>query len=314
MVSPGSVLARTHQNWLTVFLLTGVLKGWVRQWRRNNVPLPNPHMKNVVALMVRIRSLEGLRPGSRLYTDMLAWVSFLAKESPTILRHALSIMPKHAQWFADVVETVAATGRVALLTQCLRAFQRWASREFQKEKIWQWVDDPAFATPRIARALLRMSCDVLIWAKEHGENRDLSRKLLQGKAIVATIDTIAHWLTTKMPDGNVLGIARKTRSCPAAAAAFRATPRYQAIQHVRKFRATVYLTCFFRRHVSLAKARAATRGDCPICWSPKILHALHGDIRHGMCHACMRRMQPTNLLDRCPMCRVSLREESYGGH
>jgi hypothetical protein len=310
-LSDATRAVRAQKRWTFVLLWTGLVKSWMREWRKNRVPLPEPRMENVVALTVRMRTLVPLHPAAQHYKQMLAWVSFLAKEAPAVLRKVLPLVPVQqkyrGQWSADLVETVVATGRVALLYERLWAFQH-VVMPLQKQKIWQWADDPIFATPRIARALMRMSCRVLDWAKGRDEDRGLSRKLLQSRAIVAAIDDIAPWLTTKMPDETVLGIARKTRSCPAAAAAFRATPRYQAIQCHRKFRATVYLTLFFRRHVSLAKARAATRGDCPICWAPKILQALHGDIRHGMCLSCMRGLQRKNMLDRCPMCRVSLRE------
>ena len=303
---------RAHKNWSFVLLWTALVKGWVRQWRLNKAALPEPCMENVAALTVRLRTLMPLQPATQHYKDMLSWVAFLAKESPTVLRRLLPLIPvqqKHkGAWAADLVEAVATTGRVVLLNERLWAFQH-SSMSLQKEKIWQWVDNPAFAIPRIARVLMSMSTRVLGWAKERGEDAGMTSKLLQGKAIVATIDDIAPWLANKMPDRTVLGVAAKTRSCPAVAAAMRSTPKYQAIQRIRKFRAAVYIALFVRRHVATGKVRTACRGDCPICFAPKILQPLHGDIRHGMCHRCMRKLQRKNMLEKCPMCRVSLREE-----
>jgi hypothetical protein len=290
-----------QRRWTSLYLWTGLVKSWMRQRATSRVPLPKPCMENVPALILRLKSLLP-GPGSQQYTDMLAWVAFLAKESPALLRRLLPILPRHTQWCIDVVETVATTGRVALLHERLHAFQRSADLITQREKIWQWATMQAFAIPRIVRSLLYIGCGIL---QTVGEDRRLGRKLLLSPTVIATIDHIAEWLSKKMPDFAVLNLGRK-KSCPAIASAIQTTSRFRSLQQIAIFRATVYLTLFFKRHVHPEKARTVYRGDCPVCWTPKILHPLHGDKRHGVCHRCIRRLQHKNMLDRCPLCRTDL--------
>lgn len=308
---------RAQKNWTFVLLWTGFMKSWVRKWRLSQVALPQPRMENVVAMIVHMRTMRPLTPGTRQYKDMLSWVAFLARESPIVFRKIqphIKVKPmRKGEWLADLVETVASTGRVKLLTERLWMFQKMGyTKSIQKEKIWKWADEPAFANPRITRALLRMSYNVLASAQSKGENiKSLRHDLLKGRAIVSTIDDIAPWLANRMDVKTLLSMT-KMHSCPAVSAvatAMRATARYQSIQRIRKFRAAVHLTLFVRRYVAREKIGSAHRGDCPVCWEPKIIQPLHGDIRHGMCHRCMRRMQRNNMLNHCPMCRVSLREE-----
>jgi hypothetical protein len=300
--------ARNHKHWMQILLWTVYVRSEMRFWKNARVPLPVPCKENVPAFQARItRGEYRLRPGTPFYKDLLGWVSFLAKESPATLRTLLPKMGKNSQWLSDVIETLAPTGRIGLLNNCLRVFGRTAPMLLQKEKIWQWINDPVFANPRITKNLIFSSTFVLRWATQNNQKKGLVSKLFKGEAIVRTIGQNAVWLSNKLPEDSLLSFGKKQRSYKTVAEALRATPRYQSLRRIATLRATVYLTLFFRNHVRLAKAKAATRGDCPICWAPKILQALHGDKRHGMCLPCKRELERKNMLDRCPMCRVSLR-------
>ena len=300
--------ARAHKHWMQVFLWTGVVKSCLRAWKKGRVPLPIPCKENVPAFQTRIESGEfRLQPGTPFYQDMLNWVAFLAKESPGTLHKLLPKIGYKSQWLADVIEVLAPTGRVGRLYASLRVFGRYGDPHIQVEKVWQWANNPAFAIPRIAKALLYMATYILPWAKQNNLKRGLVRSLLEGEAIVRTIDDNAVWLSKKLPDDALLKITSKRRRCQAVVAALRGTPRFHSLQRIAALRATVYLTLFFRNHVRLTQTRSVIRGDCPICWTPKILQPLHGDSRHGMCCSCKRELERKNMLDRCPMCRVSLR-------
>lgn len=300
--------ARTHKHWMCVLLWTGFVKTGMRAWKNARTPLPVPCKENVPLFVARIASNEfRLCPGTPFYQEALNWVTFLAMDSPGTLHKVLPKMGYKTQWLADVIDAVAPTGRVGRMSDSLRIFGRYGDPRVQVEKIWQWANDPAFATPRIAKALLYMATYILPWAKQNNQEKGLVRRLFEGEAIVRTIEHNAIWLSNKLPDKTLLDITRKRRRCQAVVAALRNTPRFQSLQRIVALRATVYLTLFFRKHVTLTQARAATRGDCPICWAPKILQPLHGDKRHGMCYSCKREMERKNMLDRCPMCRVSLR-------
>jgi hypothetical protein len=305
-LTKASRAARAHKHWQSILMWTTLVKPYMREWKSARAPLPEPHMDNVTTLKTRLMSMPPQNSNSPHCKTMLAWVPFLAKESPTVLRSVLRIMPiqkkSRGQWCADLVEAVASTGRVALLHDRLQAFNRQADPQTRKEKVWQWANTAAFAVPRIARALIRIALVVL---SSPLREKGLSRKLLQSTAIVSTIDSIVVWLVAKLEDRTLMNLASK-KSFPEVAAALRATPRYKSLRRLATLRASVCLTSFFRNRVTLEKARAAHRGDCPICWAPKILMPLHGDMRHGMCHTCKRNMERNNMLDRCPMCRIAL--------
>jgi hypothetical protein len=301
---------RTHANWMFVLLWAGFVKSWMRECIRNKAPLPEPSMKNVGILKKRLMSLYSLIPGDRHYNDVLAWTAFLAKESPTALRDILSILQmkikKREQWCTDLVETVATTGRVRLLQERLLAFHKHAAMSTQKVKVWQWADSPLFAIPCIAKTLICIAVNVIGHYRPTEITRPLTRKLFKGVAIISTIDRIAVWFSRRMPDHALWAVARMKKSCPEVSSSIRNTPRYCRLQTLRKFQATVYLSLFFKRYVRPEKVRSVCRGDCPICWTTKILRPLHGDTRHGMCIRCMQKLKRNNLLNRCPICRTDL--------
>lgn len=299
--------ARNHKYWMQILLWTGFVKIHMRAWKAARVPLPTPSKKAIPLFVKRIESIEfHLHPGTPFYQDMLIWVAFLAMESPGTLHKLLPQMGYKSQWLADVIEVLAPTGRIGRLSDSLRIFGRYGDPCIQVKKIWQWANDPLFATPRITKALLYMATYILPWARQNGY-KGLAHKLLEGEAIVRTIGHNAVWLSNKLPEDTLIMITNQHRRDQAVVTALRSTPRFQSLQRVATLKAAVYLTLFFRKHVSLTQARAVTRDDCPICWAPKILQPLHGDKRHGMCCSCKRELERKNMLNRCPMCRVSLR-------
>lgn len=300
---------RANRNWLFVLLWTVYVRSKMWTWKKARAPLPVPSKEAIPTFVSRIESDEySLHPGTSFYKELLIWVAFLAKECPGSLRKLLPKLGYKTQWLIDVIETLAPTGRVCILKNALWIFSRSADMLTQKEKIWQWINNPAFANPRIAKTLITAATFVIQWATQNNQKKGLVRKLLEGEVIVSTIDHTAVWLSNKMSEDTLLNFANKRnrRRHAVLSAALQNTPRFQKVHRIATLKATVYLTLFFRNHVRLAQARAAHRGDCPICYAPKILQPLHGDKRHGMCLDCKRQMERNRMLDRCPMCRVNL--------
>ncbi len=300
--------ARSHKHWAVILLWTVYVRREMWAWKKARFPLPVPSKEAIPVFQTRINAGEyRLRPGTPFYQDMLGWVAFLAKDSPATLREVLPKMGQDAQWLADIVEAVAATGRVGRLHAALRFFCRKAPMPLQLEKIWKWANDAAFATPCITRTIFWYAMYVMHWAKQNNQKKGLKKGLLGGKAILQTIEANAVWLSNKLPDDVLVPMATNPREIKKISAALRGTPRFQKLQRIRTLQATVHLVVFFQKHVRVAKTKTVLRGDCPICWAPKILQALHGDKRHSICLPCTRQLKQKGMLDHCPLCRISLR-------
>ncbi len=299
--------ARNHKYWTGILLWTVYVRSEMWAWKKARVPLPPPTKEAIPLFVKRINAGEyRLRPGTPFYQDMLNWIAFLAQESPATLREVLPKMGTTPQWLADVVETVAATGRVGRLHAAVRFFCRKAPMPFQLEKIWKWANDVAFATPCIARTILWYAMPVMNWAKLNNQKKGLKKRLLGGKAILRTMEANAVWLSNKLSDVGLVAMATDSREIKKISAALRGTPRFQKLQRIRTLQATVHLVVFFQKHVRTTKIKTVLRGDCPICWTPKILQALHSDTRHSICLPCTRKLKQKGMLDHCPLCRISL--------
>ena len=310
------------KKWLGLFVWTV----FVRFWLKANRCLPVPCKENIPALFDRLNERDFLlRPGTRFYRDILDWIYFLARDYPSKVddvffclqsrrkddlrrpnwfTNTSSILTWLGQWNIDVIEVLANTGRVNLLNTRLQHFWKRLDFETQRQKIWEWSNDIRFSKPSTVRTLLYIATKLI--DPETGNYGIRFKNMLKSKVVVMTHRQIVSWLCRKLVDSDVLSIGR-TRNPFEMSRAIRETPRFKSLDRLNRFQSVVRLVIFFYRYVTLENAGKSRRGTCPICWESKILRPLHDDIRHGICNKCIRRLTKNNLLNRCPTCRVALR-------
>ena len=247
-------------------------------------------------------------PKSDRYNGLLQWIALTANIRPDLTRKLISVSAHFAagygQWYMDVVDVLAATGRVRIITEEIRHVRFNASPEQKKVKLLEWVQNPLFAKACIVKELIRMLTDCIHDLPT--ERAKLTKAIFTSVVVKETATQVAEWLARKLISvndkmlRNYCDYRRKTNKYPELSAALRATQTAKKMFQRDKLRATVRLALFFR---GLQKPTRIVHDTCFVCWNKRFLQPLHDDVRHAVCRRCCNKLIK-NGIHACPMCRT----------